>query len=320
MHPQLDDFFYELIYVAQMADNTVAGYRRDLLAYEQFLKERYPSQFDWQSVTVSDVQAYLADMNRRKLSATTVRRKLAALRKWHQFLAEAVPGSDNPMHRIALPKTRHYLPEVLSEQEVLRLIETPNTHEVLGMRDRALLETLYATGIRVSELCHLTIDAVHLQMGFVQTIGKGNKERIVPLGDEAIYWLTRYVQQARPILLGDKNDDSHVFLNHRGKPLTRQGVWKNLQAIVRQAGIDKKVTPHMLRHSFATHMLQHGMDLRLVQELLGHADIATTEIYTHITSEHIKAIYDRAHPHAQRKNTKTTALESFKPKGEEDEI
>ena len=209
---------------------------------------------------------------------------------------------------------------MLSEQEVLRLIETPNTHEVLGMRDRALLETLYATGMRVSELCHLTIDAVHLQMGFVQTIGKGNKERIVPLGDEAIYWLARYVQQARPILLGDKNDDSHVFLNHRGKPLTRQGVWKNLQAIVRQAGIDKKVTPHMLRHSFATHMLQHGMDLRLVQELLGHADIATTEIYTHITSEHIKAIYDRAHPHAQRKNTKTTALESFKPKGEEDEI
>ncbi len=181
--------------------------------------------------------------------------------------------------------------------EVERLIETPDTTQNLGIRDRAILEVMYATGMRVSELVGLKLSDLHLSLGLVQTLGKGDKERIIPLGDYAIQWLERYLDEARPLLVANPSE-THVFVNHHGTGLSRQGIWKNLKQLVREAGINKEVTPHTLRHSFATHLLENGADLRTVQELLGHADISTTQIYTHITKKRMTDVYKQHFPRA----------------------
>ena len=175
-----------------------------------------------------------------------------------------------------------------------RILETPDTKDPLGLRNRAILEVMYATGLRVSELIHLQQKELHLAMGFIQTIGKGNKERIIPIGDVAVRWLERYFSEARPRLV--KGEVPEVFVNAHGRPLTRQGIWKNIKVIVRDAGIKKNVTPHTLRHSFATHLLENGADLRMVQELLGHASISTTQIYTHVTKQRMAKIYQEFFP------------------------
>lgn len=182
-------------------------------------------------------------------------------------------------------------------KEVERLIEAPDTTKNLGIRDRAILEVMYATGMRVSELIGLKLSDLHLSLGLVQTIGKGDKERIIPLGDYAIQWLERYLDEVRPLLVKDATE-VHVFVNNHGSGLSRQGIWKNLKQLVRDAGITKEVTPHTLRHSFATHLLENGADLRTVQELLGHADISTTQIYTHITKKRMTDVYKQHFPRA----------------------
>ncbi len=204
----------------------------------------------------------------------------------------------DPMQHIDTPKKAQKLPKTLSIKEVEQLIETPDVTKTLGLRDRAILEVMYATGLRVSELIELKLADLHLDLGLIQTIGKGDKERIIPLGDLAIEWIRRYMEEARPKLLRSGENETHLFLNHHGHKFTRQGIWKNLKQTVFDAGIKKEVTPHTLRHSFATHLLENGADLRVVQELLGHADISTTQIYTHITKKRMADVYQKYFPRA----------------------
>ena len=223
---------------------------------------------------------------------------ITSLRRFHQFLRQERITDHDPMQHIDSPKKQQKLPDTLSLGEVEQLLGTPDTKETLGLRDRAILEVMYATGLRVSELINLKLNDVHLEMGLLQTLGKGDKERIVPLGDIAIKWVRRYLADARPYLTRKNPAESHLFVNNHGSGLSRQGIWKNLKAIVQKAGIYKTVTPHTLRHSFATHLLENGADLRTVQELLGHADISSTQIYTHITKKRMTDVYKQYFPRA----------------------
>ena len=255
-----------------LSDNTITSYQRDLRKYSHFLEKNEIHAFG--DVTKPDVLLYL------------------------QFLKQEGLIENDPMVTIQLPKKQQKLPKVLSMDEIERLMAAPDVKTVLGLRDRAILELLYATGLRVSELIHITMSEIHLDIGFIQTIGKGDKERIVPLGEEAAFWISEYLSDSRPALAHGRKETAYLFLNFHGNGFTRQGIWKNLKQTVRDAGINKNVSPHMLRHSFATHILENGADLRIVQELLGHADISTTQIYTHITTERMAEIYQKYHPRA----------------------
>lgn len=244
------------------------------------------------------ILAFLEKLKKENKSTATITRMISSLRRFHQFLRQERYTDHDPMQHIDTPKKAQKLPDTLSLKEVERLIDTPDTRKVLGIRDRAILEVLYATGLRVSELIQLQLSDIHLNMALLQTVGKGDKERIVPLGDLAIHWIEVYLSDARPILVKKNPSETALFVNNHGKKMTRQGIWKNLKAIVRAAGINKTVTPHTLRHSFATHLLENGADLRTVQELLGHADISTTQIYTHITKKRMTDVYKQYFPRA----------------------
>lgn len=280
-----------------LANNSVVSYERDLLQYIYFLEKEKIT--NWDEITRYEVVLFLQKMKEKEKSENTIVRMTSSLRQFHQFLRQEKIVKIDPMQYVETPKKTSSLPKVLSTKEIEQLLEAPDIETEIGLRDRAILEVMYATGLRITELVKLTLDELHLTMGFIQTVGKGNKERILPIGGEAIKWLNKYLNKTRPILESKaKEESSYVFLNARGKGLTRQGVWKNLKKIVRQAGIKQNVTPHMLRHSFATHLLENGADLRIVQELLGHSDISTTQIYTHITKARMKNVYEQYHPRA----------------------
>nr|WP_035463626.1 site-specific tyrosine recombinase XerD [Ligilactobacillus ceti] len=290
----LNDYLHYLKVERGLSANTVASYRNDLQTFALYLAEQ---NLSYQSVTKDDVLAYLQkEMDTGKTNATIIHR-ITSLRKFYQYLVQDQIVTQNPMLLIDTPKKQQHLPEVLTTKEVETLLNTPNTGQALGMRDRAILEVMYATGLRVSEIVNLKLNDLHLSLGIIQTIGKGQKERIIPIGDVAIHWLEQYLQLSRPKLLKNKRSP-YLFLNFHGNQLTRQGIWKNLKKQVQQAGITKEVSPHTLRHSFATHILENGADLRIVQELLGHADISTTQIYTHLSKRRLAEIYNQAHPRA----------------------
>ncbi|EJE98481.1 integrase/recombinase XerD/RipX family protein [Liquorilactobacillus mali KCTC 3596 = DSM 20444] len=236
------------------------------------------------------------ESNQQKATSSIVR-SVTSLRKFFQYLVEEGIIQNDPMELIDAPKKSEHLPEVLSTSEVEKLLNSPDTSKPLGIRNRAILELMYATGLRVSEVINIQLADLHLSLGLIQTIGKGQKERIVPIGDKAISWVEKYLNNIRPRLL-KKQQSNFLFLNHHGRKLTRQGIWKNLKADVLRAGIEKNVTPHTLRHSFATHILENGADLRIVQELLGHSDISTTQIYTHLSKRRLAEIYGKYHPRA----------------------
>lgn len=296
MKEQIEEYLHYLTIERGLSSNTKQSYARDLMQYYHFLVERNITQ--WQNVDHYLVLDFLETMQKAGKSTATVTRMISSLRRFHQFLRQERVTDHDPMQHIDTPKKQQKLPDTLSLEEVERLIQTPDTKTILGIRDRALLEVMYATGLRVSEVINLRLSDVHLNMALLQTIGKGEKERIVPLGDLAIDWIERYLDEARPLLVGKHPDETALFVNHHGKKLSRQGVWKNLKQIVREAGIFKTVTPHTLRHSFATHLLENGADLRTVQELLGHADISTTQIYTHITKKRMTEVYKQYFPRA----------------------
>lgn len=279
-----------------LAVNTIQSYKRDLTKFCRYLGGKKISSFD--EVTKSDVQAYLTILHQEKLATSSISRMISALRQFHKYLVQEKMIVQNPMDDLKLPKKKQSLPKSLSMAEVEQLLAAPDPKTVLGLRDRAILEVLYATGLRVTELITLTLTELHLELGFIQTIGKGDKERIVPLGEEATFWIQEYLATSRPTLSRGRANSPYLFLNFHGKGFSRQGIWKNLKNLVRETGINKNVSPHMLRHSFATHILENGADLRIVQELLGHSDISTTQIYTHISKERMVESYRKHHPRA----------------------
>jgi len=276
-----------------LAPRTVAAYARDLKAFGAWLAR---SNLSIMSVSRADVRNYLGQRRDDGLSPRSAARALSSLRGFFRFLTALSAVGADPTENIPSPALWRTVPHVLTTEEVDQLLGAPDLATPRGLRDRAMLETLYATGLRVSELVGLRMDRVRLDPGFVQVIGKGRKERIVPLGSSAVEWIQKFVSEARPAI--DRHRRPELFLNLRGEPMTRQGFWKNLRGYALAAGVVTKVSPHVLRHSFATHLLDHGADLRAVQMMLGHSSMTTTEIYTHVAWERLKRLYDAKHPRA----------------------
>ncbi|WP_062356143.1 site-specific tyrosine recombinase XerD [Bacillus kwashiorkori] len=298
MNDHIQDFLHFLIVEKGLSENTIAAYRRDLTNYAKFLQmELQLNHFN--EVTRSHILQYFAKCKKDGKSSKTLARYVASIRSFHLFLLRDKVTDQDPTVHIESPQVDVKLPRVLSVAEVDALLKAPDMSQMYGIRDQAMLELLYATGMRVSELLQLNKDDVHLTMGFVRCIGKGNKERIIPIGEHAIHAVKQYITAARPKLMSkNKPNTEALFLNHLGNRLSRQGFWKILKQLAEKAGIEKDLTPHTLRHSFATHLLENGADLRAVQEMLGHADISTTQIYTHVTKTRLKEVYKQFHPRA----------------------
>ena len=290
----LQQFLDALWLESGLSNNTVEAYRRDLLAFSVWLKD---SDTDLAAATREDILRYQGVRLRAGRKARSEARLLSSLRRFYRYLCREEIRESDPTTQIESPRIGKSLPSGLTEQEVEALLAQPDTDVSLGLRDRAMLEVLYATGLRVSELVALTIEQVNMRQGLVRCVGKGNKERLVPLGEIALDWLQRYVWESRPaLLIGRATDD--LFPTRRGKAMTRQAFWYLIKRYAKQASIDKPLSPHTLRHAFATHLLNHGADLRVVQLLLGHADLSTTQIYTHVARERLKSLHAIHHPRA----------------------
>jgi integrase/recombinase XerD len=293
-HDLLKSFMDFLLVERQLSKNTVEAYERDLLRFLSFLhEERVP---ELSQITPSSIFQFLERLHELLLSAATVSRNLSAIRTFFHFLIGEGILEKDPTANITVPKPWMKLPEVLSEAEVNLLLEQPDPTTDTGIRDKALLEFLYATGVRVSELVNARLSDLIWDDGFVRIFGKGRKERLVPIHREALHWLNNYIIQTRNRLAALELCGDVIFLNKFGKKLSRVSVWKSIKKYAAEAGIQKYTSPHALRHSFATHLIEKGADLRAVQEMLGHADIATTQIYTHLDREHLKKVYQTYHP------------------------
>ena len=303
MSTQIERFLDHLSVERGLSGNTIAAYRRDLARYASFLSSR--GVRDARAVDDAAVAGFIARLSSSThhegtpYRATSVVRALSSVRSFHRFLMREGRADRDPSASVVRPKLPRSLPRPLSVADVQRLLASPADATPAGLRDRAVLETLYGSGLRVSELVGLDVDDLEMEEGSVRVMGKGSKERDVPLGGYARSALAAYLTRARPALATARSR-SALFLNQRGGRLTRQGCAKILAAQVRRAGIGKRVTPHTLRHSFATHLLEGGADVRVVQELLGHASVATTQIYTLVTKEHLREVYFTAHPRARR--------------------
>ena len=288
---QIIDRFLDAIWMERgLSENTLSAYRADLSAFAEWAAKRGMKVEEAQS---GDVQAWMSAQASR--SARTSARRLSSLRRLFQYLLREGRMKHDPTARLKAPRIGRLLPQSLTESEVEALLVAPDTSVPIGLRDRAMLEVLYATGLRVSELVQLRIEQINLRQGVLRVLGKGGKERLVPLGEQAVAWLQRYLQEARPgFFKGDIRPV--VFPGRGGTALTRQAFWYAIKKYAVTAGIGKPLSPHILRHAFATHLLNHGADLRVVQMLLGHSDISTTQIYTHIAGERLKNLHAQHHP------------------------
>ena len=297
------DFLAHLEFERGLSRNTLAAYRTDLLQYGSFLAERDVAATAASALDVSEFLAELASGDgdeREPCSAATIHRKAACLRSFYKHLRREQLVDDDPTAALSAPRRGKKLPQVLSHGEVKNLLSQPRGSEPPALRDRALLEVMYGCGLRASEAIGLDVGDVDLDRGFVRPYGKGSKERIVPLGREAAAAVRNYLRSGRPKLVGS-GAEKKLFVNQRGGGLTRQGLYKIIRGHAKSAGLDGKMSPHTLRHTFATHLLSGGCDLRSVQEMLGHADISTTQMYTHLSGEEIKDVYFKAHPRATAK-------------------
>jgi integrase/recombinase XerD len=292
---ELDVFCDRLLLEDGLAANTLESYRRDLSQFGAWLHDERDQQ-SLLSASAADLTAFLAHRFRQQAKASSAARFLSAAKRFYRYHVLQGTLKEDPSALVDAPKLMRPLPVSLSEAAVENLLHAPDVDDTLGLRDRAMLEVLYATGLRVSELVGLTLDQLRLDMGVVQIIGKGSKERIVPLGEEALYWLQAYLLRSRGLLLAAQ-PVAAVFLTQRGDGMTRQAFWYLIKRYALQAGIPQEhISPHTLRHAFATHLLNHGADLRVVQLLLGHADISTTQIYTHVARERLKQLHRQHHP------------------------
>lgn len=287
------DQFLDAVWMERgLSENTLASYRRDLQQYGSWLLERGERLY---TAERSALQSYLAWRVEAHLKASSTSRMLSSLRGFYRYLLREKIIETDPTLLIDGPKRGRSIPKTLTERDVEYLLAAPDLGDEVELRDRAMLEVLYATGLRVSELIALQNGEVNLRQGVVRVVGKGNKERLVPLGEEAIRWIVRYVKEARPLLLGETVSEV-LFPSRRGQQMTRQTFWHRVKRYAITAGIDKPLSPHVLRHAFATHLLNHGADLRVVQMLLGHSDLSTTQIYTHVAQHRLQSLHAEHHP------------------------
>ncbi|MEI6519550.1 MAG: site-specific tyrosine recombinase XerD [bacterium] len=292
MNNEIDNFLDYLILERGLANNSIAAYRRDLNELQLFLSE-HCSIVNITIATDSDIIRYLSYLNRRKLSTATISRKLTAVRTFYRFMVAEQIITVDPTANVTLPHPVKKLPSTLNLEEVDMLLSAPDASDIRGLRDRTMLEVLYATGLRVTELVSLKRDNLQLNVGYIRVIGKGNKERIVPIGSHAVKWLQLY--------LSNRNDTNPFIFPGKVKGhLTRAAFWLIIKSSAKKAGIIKSISPHTLRHSFATHLLERGADLRIIQEMLGHASIATTEVYTHVATDMLREVFAATHPRARK--------------------
>lgn len=303
MHNIQDNLQKKFLEYLQVEKNyselTISCYAKDITLFYEFLQSKYQQGFQWQQISILDIRSYLAFLNQEHYAKRTVARRISSLRSFFKYLVRENYLEYNPFLKIATPKLDKKLPSFLDELEINELLALP-AHNVLGLRDQAVLELLYATGCRVSELVGLTLENVDLANRYVLLHGKGNKERIVPLGKISCDALQEYYDKSRKVILNKYAGSEHnyVFINSRGGILTDRSVRRILEKYINQLALHKKVSPHTIRHTFATHLLDHGADLRAVQELLGHVNLSTTQIYTHVTAERISDVYRHNHPRA----------------------
>jgi integrase/recombinase XerD len=303
MEDYIDSFLKYLVVEKGFSKNTEEAYRNDLNQLATFITDKASKNGEmpsWTNFGRPEMLSYMLDLKEKSYAPTTLARKVAATKSFFKFLTDEHKVSQNPTENIASLKVGRALPKPISVSQARRLLEEPaksSTPE--AKRDKAMLELLYASGMRVSELVSLNVGDVDTAGGYVKCFGKGHKERMIPIYPRAIQAVEAYLSEARPQIAINRPDEQALFLNVRGERLTRQGLWQILKAYAKNANIETDVTPHTLRHSFATHMLNGGADLRMVQELLGHANISTTQVYTHLTSEHIRRTYNKSHPRAK---------------------
>jgi integrase/recombinase XerD len=293
MKELIDTFLNYLSVERGLSNNTIISYREDLNTYLDFIEQ---SNIDVLSkISKNNITNFMFAQKEKGIGANSIARRLAAIRMFHRFLTRERILKSDPSTLIESPKLWKRVPETLSLNEVEALIAQPNVRDIQGIRDKAILETLYATGMRVSEAVNLRKDNVNLDIGFLRCIGKGSKERVIPLGKKAIASIQRYLEVSRPKFLKDKESE-FLFVSRFGKKISRQSFWKIIKKHAQAARIKKPIKPHILRHSFATHLLEHGADLRSVQEMLGHSNISTTQIYTHINKDRLKSVHKQFHP------------------------
>ena len=294
MEQSIVDFTDYLRNEKKSSENTVLSYARDLKGFCRFMKES--GVLDPAKVNRTNVMAYVYELQKQRKAGTTVSRNIASIRSFFQFLQRKGIVTENPAADLELPKVEKKVPEILSLDKVELLLEQPNGDEDKEIRDKAMLELLYATGIRVTELISLRVEDINLPLEYIRC-GSDTKSRIIPIGAQAKASLRRYLDKVREHMLL-RPDEEVLFVNCNGKPMTRQGFWKIIKAYAKKAGIEEDITPHMLRHSFAAHLIENGADLRSVQEMLGHSDISTTQIYTKLTNQKLKNVYAKTHPRA----------------------
>ena len=290
----LERFIQYLAVERGLSDNTLAAYLGDLGHFIKFCEEN--SLINIEQINSQHLIDYIFYLKAQSKAPATISRNRAAVKSFFKFLINEELLEKDPSENLKSPRANRKLPNVLTIMQIEDLLQQPRTKTLIGIRDKAMLEVLYASGLRVTELISLNLGDLELEKGFIKCVGKGSKERIVPLGSIAIHSVNQYLEQAR-VKMVKKPGEKAVFVNKRGSRLTRQGLWKILKQYAKVAGLEE-ITPHTLRHSFATHLLENGADLRAVQEMLGHADITTTQIYTHLTKSHLRAIYDKTHPRA----------------------
>jgi integrase/recombinase XerD len=290
----LEKFLDHLALERSLSDNTLLSYEQDVQRYLQFLEQRQICSVE--GITPADIQDYTELLTDLGLSSNSIARNFSAIRSFHKYLILEGITERNPTELLETPRLARKLPEVLSIDEVFQILEAPEIDTPDGVRDRAMLEVFYGAGLRVSELINLKLEQIVFDEEILRIVGKGNKERFVPVGEQALHWLKMYIGTARPMYAKGLVSRGQVFLNRFGKPFSRMGIWNIVQKYVLLANISRRVYPHIFRHSFATHLLENGADLRAVQEMLGHSDISTTQVYTHVTRQYLKQEYKSFHP------------------------
>lgn len=295
---ELIEQFLDAIWAERgLSKNTLDAYRRDLQGFSKWLETTQETSLQGLlTASKSQLQDYLTTRGKEGTKASTIARLLSSLKRFYRYYVRINTLAEDPSALIEAPKLGHPLPDTLSESQVDALIEAPNLDDPIGSRDRAMLELLYATGLRVSELVELKTAQVNLLQGVLRVMGKGNKERLVPMGDQAVEWIERYQLESRPALMQSKGVSDYLFVTQRGSSMTRQAFWYRIKHYTTIAQISQKISPHTLRHAFATHLLNHGADLRVVQLLLGHSDLSTTQIYTHVAQARLQELHQKHHP------------------------